>query len=462
MAKEAEIQENRSKVLPELFDFYNFAENLEALLTSESVLVDGSLVVSLNGRFGAGKSTFLDLWESRILAQESEKLNPHVIRINVWEEDYLDDPFASLIFSIVAGLARNKKSRLVDAAKTVAWFAVAGGSQLADKFTGLNPVAAGELAREKEAEREERDPHGGALWKLYHKRKDALAKLKKELRSAIRRRPKGVLILIDELDRCRPDYAIAFLETIKHVFDIDGLIFVLAVDRHQLEASTKSAFGNELVFSEYYRKFVNREVSVPRAGTRSIISYVEILYNRFLEIPGVRTSGFRKNSESVERLTELILAFDLVPRQTMEVFRICGFVLSSSLAPASDPLAPWVWEGVFLMAILKMVESDKYDLLKSSSFSVEEGAEYVRSRFGELSVQLKWFTYLVAAGAIRDSDSEVNSKFQRIAEKAGFDDLKSGRWVSTYCQFCESWQMLPGGLGEFSHRLETLSCWWEE
>lgn len=72
-----------------------------------------------------------------------------------------------------------------------------------------------------------------------------------------------ILFLVDELDRCRPDYAISYLETTKHIFDIKGTVFILAADRQHLENSAKTAFGADLDFDEYYRKFIHREVSLP-------------------------------------------------------------------------------------------------------------------------------------------------------------------------------------------------------
>jgi predicted KAP-like P-loop ATPase len=44
-----------------------------------------------------------------------------------------------------------------------------------------------------------------------------------------------ILFLVDELDRCRSDYAISYLQTIKHIFDIKAAVFLLAADRKHLD-----------------------------------------------------------------------------------------------------------------------------------------------------------------------------------------------------------------------------------
>jgi predicted KAP-like P-loop ATPase len=56
-------------------------------------------------------------------------------------------------------------------------------------------------------------------------KKKALKELKKSITDSINKNNQNILIFVDELDRCRPDYAISYLETIKHIFDIKGLIF---------------------------------------------------------------------------------------------------------------------------------------------------------------------------------------------------------------------------------------------
>jgi len=54
-----------------------------------------------------------------------------------------------------------------------------------------------------------------------------------------------MFILIDELDRCRPTYAIELLENIKHLFDIEGLYFIIATDSTQLSYSINAVYGNK-------------------------------------------------------------------------------------------------------------------------------------------------------------------------------------------------------------------------
>jgi hypothetical protein len=68
-----------------------------------------------------------------------------------------------------------------------------------------------------------------------------------------------IIILIDELDRCRPTYAIKLLEEIKHLFDVPGLVFVLAMNVEQLGHSVCGAYGSGFDGRAYLRRFIDRE-----------------------------------------------------------------------------------------------------------------------------------------------------------------------------------------------------------
>jgi predicted KAP-like P-loop ATPase len=68
----------------------------------------------------------------------------------------------------------------------------------------------------------------------------------------------SLIIFIDELDRCRPLYAIECLERIKHIFGIKRLIFVLSIDKKNLAKSIQSQYGN-IDTNNYLRRFIDLE-----------------------------------------------------------------------------------------------------------------------------------------------------------------------------------------------------------
>lgn len=77
-----------------------------------------------------------------------------------------------------------------------------------------------------------------------------------------------LVIVIDELDRCRPDYALSLLETIKHFFAVDGVHFVLGVNLKELQNSVRARYGVGANAETYLQKFVNLHYTLP-SSTRN-------------------------------------------------------------------------------------------------------------------------------------------------------------------------------------------------
>lgn len=72
------------------------------------------------------------------------------------------------------------------------------------------------------------------------------------------------LIIVDELDRCRPDFAVEVLETIKHIFNVKGLIFLFMINKNLLNKSVETPYGNINDNEEYFKKFFDIEFTLPK------------------------------------------------------------------------------------------------------------------------------------------------------------------------------------------------------
>jgi hypothetical protein len=78
-----------------------------------------------------------------------------------------------------------------------------------------------------------------------------------------------LVIIVDELDRCRPPFAVQLLEKIKHLFNVPAIVFVIAVDKGQLGHSIKSMYGQGMDVGGYLRRFIDLDFSLPKPDTRS-------------------------------------------------------------------------------------------------------------------------------------------------------------------------------------------------
>ena len=92
----------------------------------------------------------------------------------------------------------------------------------------------------------------------YESEKESIEHLKSKLKEIAKKTDlKKIVVFIDELDRCRPNYAIEFLERVKHFFDLEGYIFVLSIDEAQLLESIKVLYGLNFEAEKYLRRFID-------------------------------------------------------------------------------------------------------------------------------------------------------------------------------------------------------------
>ncbi|MFM5893338.1 MAG: P-loop NTPase fold protein [Novosphingobium sp.] len=81
-----------------------------------------------------------------------------------------------------------------------------------------------------------------------------------------------LFVIIDELDRCRPDYAIKVLEEVKHLFDIPGVVFIIAIHGDQLEKSIAAVYGADFDAKSYLHRFFSRRYKLRRLTMKEMIA----------------------------------------------------------------------------------------------------------------------------------------------------------------------------------------------
>ena len=72
-----------------------------------------------------------------------------------------------------------------------------------------------------------------------------------------------LLIIVDELDRCNPSFAIKLLERIKHYFDNDRVTFLFSVNLAELQISIRKYYGEEFNASRYLERFFDIRIPLP-------------------------------------------------------------------------------------------------------------------------------------------------------------------------------------------------------
>ena len=73
---------------------------------------------------------------------------------------------------------------------------------------------------------------------------------------------KTQIFIIDELDRCKPNFAINTLEIVKHFFDIKNCVFIICVDKQQIEESIKTIYGSGISSNKYFSKLFDYQFNL--------------------------------------------------------------------------------------------------------------------------------------------------------------------------------------------------------
>ncbi len=242
----------------------NIAININKLISSA---IDISPIV-IDGDWGTGK-TELCLKLQNFFT--SDDLKYKVIYIDAFKEDYSDDPLLTITAAIAAVLPPKEKNALISKAipamkfgiKTVlkagsGWLLRQNFDQVSEEFKeAFKQTSDAAIDSTIESLINEHIELEGNLKALKDKIKQIATKSK-------------IVIIIDELDRCRPSFSVNVLEKIKHIFNIENVYFILATNKSQLQASVNHIYGSAINSKQYLDKFIKYTVSLPTSHSDSL------------------------------------------------------------------------------------------------------------------------------------------------------------------------------------------------
>ena len=180
-----------------------------------------------------------------------------------------------------------------------------------------------------------------------------------------------MVFFIDELDRCRPDYAVDFLERIKHFFCVDNIIFIISVDKRHLAESVKGHYGSaDINTDEYLRRFFDIEYELP---TPEIKAFCEYIFKRE-NLDGVQTD------KEKDILLDIILM--LVQSESITLRQVERYISQLKLCYASySELLVWHDSAAFLI-FHKYFNPEIYDNLKASRYDVNSLSKLLSDKYG--------------------------------------------------------------------------------
>lgn len=336
------------------------------VLTNVIETYSDGFVLAINNKWGTGKTTFIRMWEQDLKDNEFK-----TIYFNAWENDFDDNPLTALLGELKS-LSGKENTNFNKVVKNAAIISKNIGpivlKSLSKKYLGVDTEEIAEGITKATTDIFENEVNE------YSNKKEGIKEFKTNLQSFITDtwNNKPVVFFIDELDRCRPNYAVTVLEQIKHFFNIPNIVFVLSIDKEQLSYAIHGVYGSDKIDSnEYLRRFIDLEYSIPKPEIELFFNHLYKYYSldEFL-LNQVRVSSYElKNDKSYFKRFSLLLfeAMDLSLRQIEKVFSLAN--LTFKAMQYDHYLLPELF--VYLI-VLKTVDKKSFDNIKNKKLTLLE------------------------------------------------------------------------------------------
>lgn len=304
-----------------------------------------SFVLNLDAPWGEGKTFFLKRLQGHLVSQGRT-----VALINAWEDDYAEDPLLAFmdgierVISDNSAISRETKQSLRNAVALGGELVAAGAKglflQAAERYIGSAAIEeiGGALAGEakdavdasgksvRDVVGKAIDARASALLDRFRSSKKTAVNFRVHLAkfvSKLKEEKKAPLyILVDELDRCRPSYAVELLERIKHLFDLEDVAFVVATDSDQLAHAVTAVYGAGFNGRRYLQRFFDQSYTLDRGEKRDFL--MRLMSTRpYSE----QRFSFPSNNDVSRYMAEGFKKFSFGPRdiqRAYDIFRSIG------------------------------------------------------------------------------------------------------------------------------------------
>lgn len=230
--------------------------------------------VLLDGPWGSGKTEFCHKLNNLALENESPL---KLLYIDAFKYDHSDDPLIMLAASLSTAVeSPEKKADLLKKAIPVAKVLgkIAGKAAISWALKATVEKIGEDLSEAASSEGE--DLVNDGIKRVFQDFEEVEENLKvyKAALAELAKKQK-IVVIIDELDRCRPTFALSLLEKVKHVFGVEGIKFLFSTNLHQLCSIVKKQYGPEIDAEIYLSKFFNFTIRLPADHTHNEYEYFQ-------------------------------------------------------------------------------------------------------------------------------------------------------------------------------------------
>ncbi|MEY2702139.1 MAG: hypothetical protein RLY43_772, partial [Bacteroidota bacterium] len=327
-------------------------------------------VLAINNDWGAGKTTFVKMWQQQLKNEGFQ-----TIYFNAWENDFDNNPLVAIMSELQTLTNTNNKeifkSVVEKGAVLVKNIAPALAKSLIKKYVvDIDDIAVDAIENATKASTEILEEE----IKEYTSKKKTIVEFRNELETFVKQAEttKPLIFIVDELDRCRPNYSVEVLEQIKHFFSVSGIVFVLSIDKKHLGSAIKGYYGSELIDSnEYLRRFIDLEYSIPIPQTNLFVEYLYEYYgfnDFFSSVERSKFNEFIHDNKILMLIANILFTkTNATLRQQEKVFALSRLVLCSF--QSNQYTFPHL---LFILVYIKTMLYDVFLKIEKNDFSIQE------------------------------------------------------------------------------------------
>lgn len=325
------MAESKKTFDEDLFHRKPYAEFLKNLiLNSASYHRDDDVkayTIAIDSPWGTGKSVFLEKFESLLETECKDTIR--VVHYNAWKNDFWNnafEPFAEAIFSsdwFCSALDEQTSDRTADKVLSAAKnFAIAFLKGKLEK--DMDPAyAAKGFTDLGDAVKNATSKYPNAISKEYSAFMDNLELMQQAMDKVLHESLEDgkLVVIIDELDRCRPTFAIETLEIVKHIMDVENVVYIFALDVKQLGAAIRQVYGPDTDATGYLMRFFSYYSRMPEASADAMIGKLIDSTNNIDEKELIK-----------EDLCSVVSKFQLSPRDIETIGKVYQLMMDNFLS----------------------------------------------------------------------------------------------------------------------------------
>lgn len=340
---------------------------------------------AIEGEWGSGKSFVLEKIQECLQVEQSETTNTDrffVVRYDCWQYDYYEEPIVAII-SVLKEQIEKYISVLSDATKKQLFESLKNAiTKIAvEAIKSKTGVNFGDIIKTPEDD--------GKIYDQYFGFQNVIKKVQGQIVEISK--DQTVVIIVDELDRCLPSYAIKVLERIHHIFnELENVVVIIAMEKKQIENSLHQIYGDEMNVDRYLKKIISFSFQLDNGSannfTEKYASFVEMFslqeqveLEKFLKeiTQGIDIRTQEKIFEKAENIHKLITDQDKMDTAIL-AFEILVLCIKEKMSTVS---MKWIVDTSGYPDVETRIGKDYFDSIRDYAKHIRQYPKKVNYKF---------------------------------------------------------------------------------